>query len=1191
MLVKGIDLPDSLLLAQATGELVVFAGAGVSMPPPSSLPSFDMLAEMIGSGSGLKRSANEPADRYLGRLKQKEINVHDASARILVNENTKPHDLHRLILELFPSFQKIRIVTTNFDTHFSVAAKNAFGDSPETFCAPALPLGDDFNGLVYLHGCAGKESKRCVLTDEDFGRAYLTQSWASRFLAAMFSRYVVLFIGYSHNDIVMNYLARGLPPVAQKSRFAFTTDDADSLSQWNFLGIKPLIYKKCEGENHHKAITDTTNEWVKEIRRGLLEKAERIRIIAESQPPLEGEDSDYIKHSLSELDTARIFFKHAKSSEWIHWLDKGGFVQPLFKPHTELGDFHWALSGWLVENFLIENPQALLAAIERHGGQLHSRFCWWVWRRLASRNQKPISEKVFSQWVMLLLTQSHDILAHQDWAALLNECRFPNDKAISVLLFDQVTKPRIVLKKSWRMLDENHAEQDEIDFELNHERQIEEHWVREAWRNLFSPHLQEYADDLEQVVFSNLRAAHTLKSFSYPPNRNLDVFIFHRQSIHPNSQDRFQNVVDVLIDAARDILNLSIQAKPQYAAGQIEKLFASDVPILRRLAIYGHTKRNDILPDEKIQWVVQNNLLFNFKTDVFWLLENNYSKASDEMRKQLLDKAMLGPDWEGCENVDEKTKKYEVFNLVVWLSRIAPTCIITRERLALLKKRNPEFGEREFPEFSHWSSGGESLDDAAGLNAADFLLRTTADVLEELLASQPRTPFERNRSGYCGTISSAVSKKPEWGIEWLQTLISRKLMDKDLWYCVCQGWRNANLSPEQWKLVLDVAESIDAPSEFFSAFAEILENGSRRESHSLPENLMEQAQRVAMRIWNLVLKDEPIVKESSDDWLGVAINRPGGKLAEFWLQRVSLARKIAGEESWHGLPKEIKDPITDMLHGLSQAAVHARIVFASQFHYFFSLDAQFAIVELLPLFDWQSDQMRAEQCWHGFIFWGRWLTSFSEQLLPYFTETIDRIGQFSDRVREGLIYQIAGVILFRIENPLAQDWLPNVLQKIQDDDRVKLAATIDRYLSEIQVPIAEKLWERWIEVYWNMRLLGSPKPLLAKEANEMACWALSVGRYFPAAIKLAISMKSVLTFESTPAFYLIDKKTGLASNYPDAVADLVLLYLGAPLNYFYHDEHVNNVWADLCQGGVSSEKLMKIRDEVFRRGGQDLGKP
>ena len=109
-----------------------------------------------------------------------------------------------------------------------------------------------------LHGCADKKVEKCILTDEDFGRAYLSQGWATRFLISMFSRYVVLFVGYSHNDTVMNYLARGLPPGNQQARFAFSTDDDQSLSKWKHLEIQPLVYKPVEAKNLHGFHSDDT---------------------------------------------------------------------------------------------------------------------------------------------------------------------------------------------------------------------------------------------------------------------------------------------------------------------------------------------------------------------------------------------------------------------------------------------------------------------------------------------------------------------------------------------------------------------------------------------------------------------------------------------------------------------------------------------------------------------------------------------------------------------------------------------------------------------------------------------------------------------------------------------------------------------------------------------------------------------
>jgi hypothetical protein len=45
MRVGQINISEPLLSAQREGTIVVFAGAGVSMPPPSNYPDFGRLAE------------------------------------------------------------------------------------------------------------------------------------------------------------------------------------------------------------------------------------------------------------------------------------------------------------------------------------------------------------------------------------------------------------------------------------------------------------------------------------------------------------------------------------------------------------------------------------------------------------------------------------------------------------------------------------------------------------------------------------------------------------------------------------------------------------------------------------------------------------------------------------------------------------------------------------------------------------------------------------------------------------------------------------------------------------------------------------------------------------------------------------------------------------------------------------------
>ena len=127
---------------------------------------------------------------------------------------------------------------------FEREATTIFATDPEIFTAPALPIGRSFSGIVHVHGDLGRPSAM-VLTDTEFGRAYLTEGWARRFLVDIFRYYSVLFVGYSHDDTVMNYLARSLPSEDTKERFALTTEN--ETSRWQNLGIRPIVYPVCDG--------------------------------------------------------------------------------------------------------------------------------------------------------------------------------------------------------------------------------------------------------------------------------------------------------------------------------------------------------------------------------------------------------------------------------------------------------------------------------------------------------------------------------------------------------------------------------------------------------------------------------------------------------------------------------------------------------------------------------------------------------------------------------------------------------------------------------------------------------------------------------------------------------------------------------------------------------------------------------
>ena len=320
MRLAGVDFPRRLTEALQGDKLVVFAGAGVSMGAPASLPNFEGLATAIAAGTGEAQHESEPVDRFLGRLQGGGADVHERAADTLGRGTSGPTSLHADLLRLYRAPDSVRIVTTNFDALFEKAAAQVFDTAPSVFTAPALPLGSSFSGIVHVHGDLG-DHRGMVLTDADFGRAYMTEGWARRFLVELFGTHTVLFVGYSHGDTVMNYLSRALPP--DGDRFALT-DEPDN-AKWQLLGVEPVGYKRST-EGDHSELAEGVRRLANYTGRGLLDWQRDITEIAGNPPPLDDEAADLIADAVSDPDRCRFFTDAASHVDWIVWLERRGHL-------------------------------------------------------------------------------------------------------------------------------------------------------------------------------------------------------------------------------------------------------------------------------------------------------------------------------------------------------------------------------------------------------------------------------------------------------------------------------------------------------------------------------------------------------------------------------------------------------------------------------------------------------------------------------------------------------------------------------------------------------------------------------------------------------------------------------------------------------------------------------------------------
>lgn len=283
---NGPSIPDELLFARDQGRVVFFCGAGVSRAK-AQLPDFFGLAKTVTKNLGVSEDdpatkiiaeANEigdrtgvdgliSADRIFGLL-ERDFQVNDiqrAVSKALALPATPDLSAHQTLLKLATTREgHVRVVTTNFDRLFDLCSPELPSFVPPTLPNPSRPT--DFHGIVYLHGKSnengdGAEGDGFVLSSSEFGRAYLSDGWATTFFKEILERYFVVFVGYSADDPPVQYLLEALNKTGGRidGVYAFQSGDENyANSKWQHKGVAAIPYDET---NAHSALWDTLDAW------------------------------------------------------------------------------------------------------------------------------------------------------------------------------------------------------------------------------------------------------------------------------------------------------------------------------------------------------------------------------------------------------------------------------------------------------------------------------------------------------------------------------------------------------------------------------------------------------------------------------------------------------------------------------------------------------------------------------------------------------------------------------------------------------------------------------------------------------------------------------------------------------------------------------------------------------------------
>lgn len=329
----GPSIPDELLTARDQDRVVFFCGAGVSrakanlpdffglarqvtrtLGVPADAPAMKLLAEAEATRNRPDTGGLIPADRIFGLL-ERDFSppqvIHRAVAQTLTPQNNPDLSAHQTLLRLATTRQgAVRLVTTNFDRLFDACQPKL-----QTYHPPRLPdlsREQDFNGVIYLHGKItdtgdSAEGGQFVLSSSEFGRAYLSEGWATSLVKEILKKFLVVFVGYSADDPPMQYLLEALNGSSDSvgGVYAFQSGvQEDAVAKWLHKGVTAIPYSEV---NAHKALWETLDAWA--IRADDPAKwVDNIISMARSGPEkLQPYERGQVAHVVSTAEGARKF--------------------------------------------------------------------------------------------------------------------------------------------------------------------------------------------------------------------------------------------------------------------------------------------------------------------------------------------------------------------------------------------------------------------------------------------------------------------------------------------------------------------------------------------------------------------------------------------------------------------------------------------------------------------------------------------------------------------------------------------------------------------------------------------------------------------------------------------------------------------------------------------------------------------
>ncbi|MBP3400794.1 MAG: DUF4020 domain-containing protein [Selenomonadales bacterium] len=1116
MYINGVNFPNDIIRAVDEGRLVVFAGAGVSKGQPTSLPDFKELAKKIALAMGENYDEEKSCEMFLGRLKHRGINVHEHAAKELNKVGMIHNNLHEAIIGLFSDKSKLKIVTTNYDVMIEQAAEHMGFSNVKVYDAPALPLGDDIAGVIHLHGNVN-ENKYMVLTDEDFGEAYLTDGYASRFLIKLFEKYTVLFIGYSYNDVIVRYLTRAMIKYQTPKRYILTDNPHE---KWSELGIEPIVFAEKKFDILEAAI----RELGVRICRNAIGWKQYIQSIA-NKPPVDLSEESEVKFCLENEEKTCLLAEFLDGEEWLWWLEKEGVFKKLFDPNATLDRKDEIWCNWLINKFLGKNDNAVKQLICKYNSQfnpvLANLIIYELWR-----NDNSFKDEIIQEYVILFDEYITDVLTI---SALIDVVMKRKLHSLGWHLFKKMFRFRFKLRLEpiFKIYDEEHVP--EKHFAYEHNIYADDYAIENTWKTHKDGFLQNNSVDvlsfgMSYIIELHLQYDQVKMSIPY---RCIDQLFKNDEASVIGTTDSIAIMGEMILTACK-----KGEMTEEYIRGYTEQCLKFKSIILKIIGIKLLREITFLSSNQKLEIILDKVSLYpRYRRDqIFYLIAEIFDGLSSKNKHKILDEI------EKIRECKTESDEYKTYNWMVWLKRKCKMNRRVNRIIKSIKERYPRFEELDDPELDYKFKSGY-IEPRSPINK-DEMIKMRADHLLEQLCEYSGEPWTGEQIGLLYTFSDCVKSSYRWTSDVLVQMKKENIDDKEIWAYFFDGiYTNQYKIAEKISLLDSLMDQIlmkDHAEQISRYIEKIIDTKEVENDFALYEDKLFDA------LCKLLYENHEVCEEQQ--------KRPGGYFETSAGMIIKGMIWMISYQNKEGIPTRYKNVFENMLKSNKKVLKLATIFMLSwQIDFLFDRDKEWVDKNVISYLS-SNDYEKFNAAWNGRVYTKRLCRELCDVLINHYSNIIDKISCLSKETRLRLISQYTYLMIYIVRNPIIT-FIPTFLNVTNQEDRIQFIQAIEWHLTRMTSDEKEKLWDGWLKRYWENRINNIPQPLEEYEKQKMLRWILKLDSIYPEAINLIERMAMTESIEAI--FWHSLKKSELVQKYPKETARLLISILnsGADISY------------------------------------------